>query len=128
MRASRGTWLFVLLSCASCNSAPADPVDEEWIDSTLGPAERIDWPGVERGDGRRIPFIRGFGEGEASGYWFLGAAREETIDSFWFCREGEEACPFNADGTVDRDRAIGAPVFSSIPGEFDYSPYWLSWV
>ena len=130
MRASRRAWLILLVacaSCASCTSAPADPDDLGWIDDSLAPTERNDWPGLDRGDGRRIPFIRGFGEGDASGYWFLGAATEETIDSFWFCREGEPDCPLDAHHRVNWRTLVGHPLFSYLPGDPAYSHWWWMW-
>lgn len=124
---TRGTWFVVIVSCASCASAPVAPDDEGWVDSTLRPSERVLWPGLDRADGRRIPFIRGFGEGEVSGYWFLGSSTEETIDSFWFCREDEPDCPLDAHHRLDWRTLVGHPLFTYLPGDPSYSHWWQMW-
>lgn len=110
-----------------CALPPIDPGEDVWIDDTLTPAERVQWPGLERGDGRRVPFIRGFGEGGPIGYWFFGTATEETIDSFWFCREGDSSCPLDENHRLDWSTLVGDPLFSYVPGDPSYSPWWWMW-
>ncbi|NOY89992.1 MAG: hypothetical protein GXP55_02195 [Deltaproteobacteria bacterium] len=74
-----------------------------------------------------MPFIRGFAEGEPSGYWFLGIATEETIDSFWVCRDGDDACPLDPHHRIAWDHVIGHPIFSYLPGDPRYSHWWQMW-
>jgi hypothetical protein len=69
--------------------------------------------------------INGFFDGEPTAYWFSGFAPRFTADVFYFCRDGDTACPFDGDGAIDLERAVGRPVFARIPGEEGYSPYWL---
>ena len=113
--------LALSLAVAACGD------DASGIDEELGPvdgdeglvtfADRIDWPGIDRADGREIPFIRGFGEGGSAAYWFLGFASRRTADSFWFCREGDTECPLDANRRLNWDHLVGHPVFTRIrPG------------
>ncbi len=108
--------------------------DDSSGDKDLGPvdeivsfSDQINWPGIEEASGRVIPFISGFGEGIATGYWFLGFASRQTADSFWFCREGDDACPLDANQQLNWDRLVGQPLFTRIPGQPNFSPFWQMW-
>ncbi len=128
------TLLFAaLLTCALFGCGPEEQesnVDEDRgpIETTLDFAERINWPGVDEASGRVIPFIRGFGNGRPAAYWFLGFASRETADSFWFCREGDEACPLDANQRLNWDALVGNPLFTRIPGRSGFSPFWQMWL
>ncbi|MBW1881495.1 MAG: hypothetical protein JRJ84_24320, partial [Deltaproteobacteria bacterium] len=65
---------------------------------------------------------------EPTAYWFANFASRVPSDIFWFCREGDTTCPFDAEGGIDHDSVVGLPIFSRIPGAYDYSPFWLIWV
>jgi hypothetical protein len=131
----RRWWPLVLaaglaLASALAGCDPAPPVEED-----LGPIEDVldelvtpVWPGVEDDDGRHIRLLNGFFDGAPTAYWWAGFANRTTSDVFWFCREGDEGCPFDPDGGVDFDRVVGGPVFATMPGEDGYSPFWLTWV
>lgn len=130
--AVRYTMLVVMMVAQlNCGDDGGGDVDEE-----LGPIEdlitdfgqRINWPGVDRGGGREIDFIRGFGEGGPGAYWFTGFASRQTADSFWFCREGDDACPLDANERLNWDRLVGNPVFTRIPGQEGFSPFWQMWI
>ena len=97
------------------------------IDATLTAAERVNWPGVDRGAGREIPLIRGFGNGRTQSYWFLGFASKRSADSFWFCREGDETCPLDEHQRLNWDSLVGHPLFMRIPGQPGFSPFWQMW-
>ncbi len=108
--------------------------DDGGADKELGPVEdlvepgdRINWPGISRAESREIPFIRGFGEGGPAAYWFLGFASRRTADSFWFCREGDTECPLDANRRLNWDRLVGHPLFTRIPGQDGFSPFWQMW-
>ena len=110
-------------------------VAEPGPEQELGPIEQIVddvqatvWPGVDADAGRHVRLLNGFFDGEPSSYWFAGFASRRAADVFWFCPEGDTACPFNDEGVIDRDRTIGSPVFAVVPGDADYSPFWLAWV
>jgi len=108
------------------------------VDEDLGPvdgpggivkfADQPNWPGVNRADGREIPFIRGFGEGGPAAYWFLGFAARRTADSFWFCRDGDDQCPLDAHQRLAWDHLVGHPLFTRIPGQEGFSPFWQMWI
>lgn len=123
--------LAALLALAGCQQE-VEQVGEE----DLGPIEEIldevtmtVWPGVVDSAGQRyVRLINGFFAGEPTAYWFAGFASKNSPDVFWFCREGDTACPFDDRGVIDRERTVGDPVFAAIPGESDYSPFWLAWV
>ena len=111
---------------------PTEP--DPWPETSLGAIEQtVDeveatvWPGVNAEDGRHIRLLNGFFDGEPSSYWFAGFASRKAADVFWFCAEGDTACPYGADGMINRDRAIGDPVFAVKPGDAAYSPFWLIW-
>lgn len=114
---------------AACGGGETSDVDTDlgYIDDTLEFSDRINWPGVDRANGREIPFIRGFGNGRPAAYWFLGFASRRTADSFWFCREGDELCPLDANQRLNWDRLVGHPVFTRKPGDLEFSPFWQMW-
>ena len=89
---------------------------------------RTVWPGVEGPEGRYVRLLHGFFGGSPTAYWWVGFAKRHTSDVFWFCREGDDACPFDERGAIAFDRLVGDPVFATMPGEVDYSPFWLTWV
>jgi len=114
------------------SACPPEP--DPWPEETLGPIEQtIDeveatvWPGVDATDGRHVRLLNGFFDGVPSAYWFAGFASRIAADVFWFCPEGDTACPFNEEGAIDRSRTIGNPVFAVNPGDANYSPFWLVW-
>jgi len=105
-----------------------DPVEADLgpIDDVIDDFTRTVWPGVVDADGNRtVRRINGFFDGAPTAYWFSGFAPRFTADVFYFCRDSDARCPFDDDGAIDFDRAIGHPVFARIPGEEGYSPYWL---
>lgn len=98
------------------------------IEQTVDEVARTVWPGVDDDDGRAVRLLNGFFDGEPASWWFAGFAPRRTADVFWFCPEEDATCPFDDAGTFDRSRAIGAPVFATMPGESTHSPFWLLWV
>jgi hypothetical protein len=117
-----------LAAAVGCGGSDSD-VDEDRgiIDDSLDFADRVNWPGVDRANGREIPFIRGFGEGGPAAYWFLGFASRRTADSFWFCREGDSDCPLDANHRLNWNTLVGHPLFTRIPGQPEFSPFWQMW-
>lgn len=123
--------VFALLACGT--GCPAQPVDTG--EPELGPVEDIVddvsmtvWPGVVKDDGvRELRRINGFNAGKPTAYWFANFASKSARDAFVFCRDGDTACPFDERGVLDWTRTVGNPVFSTIPGRVDYSPFWLVW-
>lgn len=111
----------------ACSDQAADS-DRGPIDDTLAPDDRVAWPGVDHAAGRVIPFLRGFGEGRPIAYWFLGFGSRQTADSFWFCREGDDTCPLDEHRRLNWDSLVGHPLFSRIPGQAGFSPFWQMWV
>ena len=119
----------LLLACGC--PAPVPPIDEP----ELGPIEDLVddvsetvWPGVVKDDGvRELRRINGFQGGKPTAYWFANFASKSSRDEFVFCRQGDAACPFDERGVLDHERIVGNPVFSTIPGAADYSPFWLVW-
>lgn len=115
--------------------ACSQPVVDDTIEEDRGPVEAVldevaltVWPGNVRADGSRyVRLLNGFFDGEASAYWFAGFASRNTVDVFWFCREGDSACPLDDLGVIDRTRTVGDPVFARVPGQHAYSPFWLIW-
>ncbi len=89
---------------------------------------RTVWPGVEGNEGRHVRLLHGFFGGAPTAYWWIGFARRHTSDVFWFCPEDDAGCPFDERGAIDFDRLVGDPVFATMPGEVDYSPFWLTWI
>jgi|GEM_PF-5437946 len=121
-------WLLAVAVTVSC-SDPAPGVDEDLgpVDDIVSFADRINWPGVDRANGRVIPFIRGFGEGGQAAYWFLGFASRLTADSFWFCEEGDTLCPLDAHQRLNWDTLVSHPLFTRLPGMDGFSPFWQMW-
>lgn len=118
------------LALAGCEN-PVDPpgdLDLGPIEETLSPGDRVNWPGVDKRGGREIPFIRGFANGRPSAYWFLGFASKRSADSFWFCRDGDDACPLDEHRRLNWDHLVGNPLFMRIPGQEGFSPFWQMWV
>ncbi len=124
--------LWLLLGvCAGCGGPSADAAEASLgpIDAVVDPAARSQWPGEEDADGmRRVPRWSAFFDGEIVSYWYGGLATRATADVFWFCRPNAQGCPLDDHGVLDPAAAVGDPVFSRIPGEHGYSPYWLVWV
>lgn len=126
-------WLFGAAALAALLSGcPTEP--DPWPETSLGPIEQVIdevtatvWPGVEAETGRHVRLLNGFFNGDPTAYWFAGFASRRAADVFWFCPEGDEACPFTDNGTIDRDATIGDPVFAVKPGDAAYSPFWLVW-
>ena len=107
-------------------SLPEDPLGP--IEQTIDEVQATVWPGVNATTGRHVRLLNGFFDGEPSSYWFAGFASRRAADVFWFCPEGDTACPFTDDGVIDRERTVGDPVFAVVPGDAAYSPFWLVWV
>ncbi len=118
----------ILTGCQGDTTPEHFDVDLGPIDRTIDPIVATVWPGVETETGRHVRRVNGFHDGEPTTYWFAGFASRLAADVFWFCEEGDTACPFDDSGVIDRSRTIGNPVFARIPGELDYSPFWVSWV
>ena len=118
------------LALAGCAGDSAGRAEKD-----LGPIERVVdevaltvWPGKVQDTGvRYIRRLNGFFDGKPTAYWFAGFASRITADVFYFCRQGDTACPLNARGEVDPEHIVGAPVFARIPGDEGYSPFWLVW-
>jgi len=121
--------VLALLSLAACTPPSSHGPDPDLgpIDATLTYADRVNWPGVELGDHREIPFIHGFSTGRPAGYWFLGFAPRRTADSFWFCREGDTECPLDSHHRLNWGHIVGHPIFMRIPGQPGFSPFWELW-
>ncbi len=119
----------LLLVLGGCPGGNDGGVDEDLgpIDDTLSFSDRINWPGVDRATGRVVQIIFGFAEGTHINYWFLGFAAKRTADSFWFCREGDELCPLDEHRRLNWDRIVGHPLFTRIPGQLEFSPFWQMW-
>lgn len=116
--------VIVAAGCGAEPGAAAEP-DLGPIDDSVDEVARTVWPGVVGADGVRfIRRLNGFFDGGPTAYWFSGFAPRFTADLFVFCRDDDAACPLDDDGVFAYDRAIGRPVFSRIPGENGYSPYW----
>ncbi len=119
------------LQCLACGCEPAaSPAEEDLgpLDQVVDEVARTVWPGVEGEDGRFLRLLNGFFDGGPTAYWFAGFAPRRTADVFWFCPESDLSCPFDSAGTFDRSRTLGDPVFSTMPGEIDHSPFWLVWI
>mgnify|MGYP001558428740 CR=1 FL=1 len=114
-----------LLSALACAPADAGQADLGPIEDVLDASTQARWLGRVGDDGvRTISRLNGFAAGQPVGYWLCGPAPQTSAEIFWFCREGDAACPLDARGAVDFARTIGGPVFSRMPGEQSYSPYW----
>ncbi len=118
-----------LLLLPACGP-PASLVEEDLgpIEAVVDEVARTVWPGVQGEDGRYVRLLNGFFAGEPTAFWFGGFAPRRTADLFWFCRSGDASCPFDEAGGFARDRAVGDPVFATMPGEVDHSPFWRLWV
>ena len=115
--------LALMTGCGSGDNAPE--ADLGPIDEVLDDLTKTVWPGVIGvGGERHVRLINGFFDGEPTAYWFSGFAPRFTAELFWFCREGDAACPLAPDGSVDPSATVGRPVFARMPGEQGYSPYW----
>jgi hypothetical protein len=112
----------------ACGADEEGPIDRGPVEGTLEQADRVAWPGLDTAEGRVVPFVRNFANGRPTGYWFFGMDRRRTADVFWFCREGDDGCPLDEHRRLDWDRVIGQPLFSRIPGDSQYSHYWMVWV
>ena len=114
---------------AGCEHDPASGEEDLGpIDATVDELARTVWPGVDGDDGRFVRLLNGFFGDEPTAFWFGGLAPRHTADLFWFCREGDTACPFDGSGAINRAAAVGDPVFATMPGEVDHSPFWRLWV
>ena len=104
------------------------------IEQTVKGGMRAQWPGVQDLDARPpvrvIRRLNGFNgtTGEEAGSWFMGFSSRRTADSFVFCRENDDACPLDEHGRFDWDHIVGDPIFSTIPGNEDFSHFWQIWV
>jgi len=118
------------LALGGCTNDTAGAPDQDLgpIDDSLTPSERVNWPGIDRGAGREIPLVRGFGNGHEASYWFLGFAAKRSADSFWFCRDGDTACPLDEHRRLNWDHIVGHPLFMRIPGQNGFSPFWQMWI
>lgn len=119
--------LAALSGCAEPTSTGHDPSAPDWVDDALEPADRVYWPGVDQGSGRVVQLANGFATGGPSSYWFFGLATRETDDMFVTCRDGDDACPLAPGGRIAWDHAIGRPLFSRLPGDPRYAPWWQLW-
>ncbi len=124
----------LLSLCLALGACDTDPPAQKG-EADLGPIEHsLDqnglsvFPGLTRADGSHyIRQINGYFNGEETGYWFFGFASRATADIFVFCREGDVVCPFDSHGRAQWSHMVGAPVFSRMPGEVGFSPFWLVW-
>ncbi|MBI2894527.1 MAG: hypothetical protein HYY06_13325 [Deltaproteobacteria bacterium] len=117
----------VLMACGGSEPSGGDP-DRGPIEDILSFEERVSWPGMDQASGRVLLSLRGFSNGEQIGYWFLGFGARRTDDAFFFCREGDEACPLDQHQRLNWDRLVGHPIFTRIPGDPEFSPFWQMWV
>lgn len=115
---------------AGCTDESASGPDPDLgpIEATLTPADRVNWPGVDHAGSRELLYTQAFAEGRPGGYWFLGFGQRRTADSFWFCRQGDTACPLDEHHRLNWDRIVGRPLFMRIPGQDGFSPFWQMWV
>lgn len=119
----------VLSLFAACPSPHVDgDRDKGYLDEVLTPADRVSFPGLDHADGRRIQRVSGFSEEVPILYWFLGFGSRRTVDAFFFCREGDEACPLDEHRRLNWDTLVGHPIFTRIPGDPEFSPFWQMWV
>lgn len=116
------------LLLASCGEpdVPGD-VDKGPIENLLSFEERVAWPGFDQASGRKILSLRGFAEDQQIGYWFFGFGAQRTDDAFFFCREGDDACPLDQHRRLAWDHIVGHPIFTRIPGDPEFSPFWQMW-
>ena len=126
-----GLGLGLASAVAGCTPAalPGDfDLDRGAIEAAIEPEDRANWPGLDRAEGREINTTVGFFDGHPVRYWFLGFASRRTADSFWFCRHGDAACPLDEHRRVNWSHLVGNPVFSRIPGQEGFTPFWQMWV
>ncbi len=98
------------------------------VEDALTPQDRTVYPGLDLPNGERyVRQINGYFNGEQTGYWFFGFAARRTADAFFVCRDGDDMCPLDPKGHIQWDRLVGGPVFSHIPTETGYSPFWVMW-
>ncbi len=98
------------------------------VEASLTSQDRTVYPGLDLPDGTRyVRQINGYFNGEQTGYWFFGFAARRTADAFFVCRNGDDQCPLDPKGHITWDRLVGDPVFSHIPTESGYSPFWVMW-
>jgi len=98
------------------------------IDDQLPFEQRVAWPGVDQAAGRKALMLRGYAEGQQIGYWFFGFAARRTDDAFFFCREGDAACPLDEHHRLDWNHIVGHPIFTRIPGDPEFSAFWQMWI
>ncbi len=130
------TWTSAVAAAAIAWFGAGCEAPDSRAEEDLGPIEQVVdeiartvWPGVEDDQGRRrVRLLNGFFAGEPTAFWFGGLAPRHTADLFWFCREDDALCPFDEAATFNRGRAVGRPVFATMPGEVDHSPFWQVWV
>ena len=121
--------LFGAVACQPTVAPDTAEPDLGPIEHALDEVSMTAWPGVIDTTGQRsIPLLNGFVNDRPTAYWFAGSANRVGANVFWFCRAGDTACPLDSGGVVDRSAALGAPVYDTIPGELDYSPFWVIWV
>lgn len=117
----------VAMGQVACSEPQGSVVDADLgrIEDVLDELTKSVWPGVVDGDGNRfIRLLNGFFDDKPTSYWFTGFAPRFTADAFWFCRDGDDSCPLTGDGKLNGAALVGDPVFTRIPGENEYSPYW----
>ncbi len=116
------------LSCVACVSDPTGEPDKGPIEETLDQLTATLWPGTVRDDGTRyVRRINAFFDDHPSAYWFFGFASRLTTDVFFACEPDDARCPLDERGAIAWDRVVGRPVFARVPGEPDFSPFWLVW-
>lgn len=125
------TWMVGVLAGAflACGEPVDDgDVDQGPIEDLLSFEERVAWPGFDQATGRKILSLRGFAEDAQIGYWFFGFGARRTDDAFFFCREGDDACPLDPHRRLAWDHIVGHPIFTRIPGDPEFSPFWQMWI
>lgn len=108
--------------------ASSDDADLGPIDDVLSFEDRVAWPGFDQATGRKILSLRGFAEDAQIGYWFFGFGAQRTDDVFFFCRESDTACPLDEHRRLAWDHIVGHPLFTRIPGDPEFSPFWQMWI
>lgn len=131
-RATMACSITALLATAGCSSETRDPfVDEDLgaVEKSLSPGQLTVYPGLQKPDGGHyVRQINGYFNGEETGYWFFGFASRQTADIFIFCKKSDSLCPFDSKGHAQWSHMVGQPVFSHIPPESGFSPFWVVWV
>lgn len=116
----------ITVGCSSPDPSDSDP-DLGPIENVLGFEDRVAWPGFDQATGRKILSLRGFAEDQQIGYWFFGFGARRTDDTFFFCREGDDACPLDEHRRLNWSHIVGHPLFTRIPGDPEFSPFWQMW-